>query len=413
MMGEAKSNARLHRGLAGLVLIHALLLPISISTGQVWAYLVAVVALAGWLRGGFAGDSQTPLLWAVLLFGLVAAASVFVGVRAELALHKVDRLLLMAVPLVLPLLVCAKPDLARRIVRAFLIGCTGKGLYDVLRIPIQHVRASRAFERAMASGADGAVDAPSLFDLGNMRDPQFYAVAICLAAALWIMRSPGFSRRALAFALAINGAAILLHFKRGAWLALALSLLVMGLMSRRRRLVLAVLLAALAASQLPAVRARIALVHEEFELNTGGRYALWTHVAPSLYRDYPLGMGWRSVRHEDLVGHGVPVQKKLNHLHNNPMHIRLETGWPGLAAWLFLMGSGFALMGAAYRRARRENLEWQGPALGVFTGFLALHLNGLVEYNFGDGEIFMLMNLLLGLGAAGWVMLRPKPPSAA
>jgi O-antigen ligase len=170
------------------------------------------------------------------------------------------------------------------------------------------------------------------------------------------------------------------------------------------------LLVAIGAAFLPPVQTRLRLIQEEFQIRTGGRYALWSTVAPALLREYPLGMGWRSVTHEDLLKHGVPVQKKLNHLHNNVLQVRLETGWLGLAAWLAWMGAVFVWLARGYRRACAEHSPWAGPALGVLTGFTALHFNGLVENNFGDGEVFMLMNLLMGIGVAGVMALR-RPAS--
>lgn len=398
-----------NRILEGLLFAHAALLPISIATGQIWAYLLAFVAIIAWCAGKLKSVGQTPLFRVLVLFVAAVLFSVAVGVRPDLAVHKLDRLLLLAVPLILPLFGEPKSSgLGRRLILAFLAGCTVKAAYDCVRIPFEHVCNIRAYETAVAAGsvAPHAVS-PSLYDLGNMRDPQFYAVAICLATALWLARAPGYRRSFLFCTLLTTGLATLMHFKRGAWLALGASLLVLGLMSRQRRIVLFLLAVALLATFIPTVRVRVGQLRQEFQLRTGGRFALWTRVAPELYREYPLGMGWRSVEHEDLLDHGAPVQKKLNHLHDNLLHVRLETGWFGLGAWLLWMGTAFAYLLRAWRLAERDRSDWRGPALGLFAGFLALHLNGLVEYNFGDGEIFMLMNLVMGLGVAGWMRMNP------
>ena len=96
------------------------------------------------------------------------------------------------------------------------------------------------------------------------------------------------------------------------------------------------------------------------------------------------------------------IQPKLNHLHNNDLQLRLELGWAGVAAWLAWMLTGLGVMWLTFRRAVRHATPDAGLAYGLLGGFLALQLNGLVEYNFGDAEIFMLFNLLLGLAAAAW-----------
>ncbi len=406
-----------NRAMEVLLLIHAALLPISIAAGQIWAYLFALVALIAWVRGGLPSVRRAPLAGVLAVFALTVFLSAIVGVRPALALAKSDRLLLLAVALFFPLLFVTREtgsaeSLLRKLIALFLIGCALKAGYDCVRIPVTHFLDVSRYRAAVSAGTWAAGDLPpTLFDAGNMRDPQFYAVALSLAGALWLLRAPGFRPAFLVGAIAVTGLALLLHFKRGAWFSAAIALLVLALLSNRRRMVLVLLVAALAASFLPSVRARVGQIRDEFSLKSGGRYTLWTRVAPALFKEYPLGMGWRSVQHEDMTYHRVSVQKKLNHLHNNVMQVRLELGWPGMAAWLAWMGAGFVLLFRAWREAAARRPEYAGPALGLLIAFLTLHLNGLVEYNFGDGEIFMLMNLVLALGVAGWVMLR-RPAEA-
>ncbi len=408
---------RTGRILEALFLIHAALLPVSIAAGQVWAYLIAAVSIVACAAGGFRGADRSPLAPLILIFAAAVLLSVLVGVWPQRALQKSDRLLLMAVALVGPLIAGSSPRFASagllpRLLALFLIGSTGKALYDLVRIPIRYALAERAYAAAVVAGeAAESLRAPTVYQFGNMRDPQFYAAAICIAVALRMFNTPGFHRGALLFALSACGAAMLMHFKRGAWAALIATLLLMALANRRWRLLVGLLAVLAVSAQVPAVQARVAQVREEIQVKSGGRMALWRIVAPALYREYPLGMGWRSVVHRDLLDRGAPVQDKLNHLHNNLLHLRLETGWPGLASWLILMGGAGVLMLRAYRAAYRTSSNMRGPALGLLGAFVALHANGLVEYNFGDAEIFMLMNLVMGLGAAVWV--HQQPPAAA
>ena len=111
-------------------------------------------------------------------------------------------------------------------------------------------------------------------------------------------------------------------------------------------------------------------------------------------------MGWKSVRHEDFVAVTDQVEPRLNHLHNNLLQIRLELGWFGLIAWTLWMGAvGWQLYRAA--RARGAGTCGDGTlALGLLGAFTGLMINGLVEYNFGDSEVFLLMLFLIGLSAA-------------
>lgn len=394
------------RWLSRFLCLHVALIPISIAAGQIWAYFASVLFLLMALRqapppGGY------PLMRWVAFYGAAIALSILFGVRPLYSLAKADRFLLFAVPLAMGALAARRPvdsneQFLERLVTLFLAGCSIKALIDCFRIPIQYIWMRR-------EAIDASAPYPGLFDLGNMRDPQFYAVAICLLLALVLHRTRGFSRRVVFPALLVNALALLLHFKRGAWFATAAGVLLVALLCGRRKAVFWIVLSVLVAAQIPAVKERISLLRDEFRVGAGGRYALWTEVAPELFREYPWGMGWRSVRHADLQQNpAAVVQPKLNHLHNNLLQIRLETGWAGVGTWLLLMGSALAY---AVRGWRRASSRWRGPALGILAALLTLHLNGLVEYNAGDAEIFMLMNLLIGLAVAGSLVVGRPPPA--
>ncbi len=396
-----------------LLCLHAALLPISIAAGQVWAYLASLLFLAGALARPRSWPGY-PLGRLVALVAAAVVLSAMLGGRPMYALAKADRLFLFAIPVAMGAMALARPadeirPFLSRLAAFFLAGCSLKALYDCIRIPVQHLWLRQEAIQPAREALAGAPSFPGLFDLGNMRDPQFYAVALCLLFALWLRRADGYPRRLVLAALAINAVALLLHFKRGAWFSAGLGLFVVSVLSGRRAALFWMLLAVLAAAQVPAVRERILLIPDEFRPGAGGRYALWTEAAPRLFEEYPWGMGWRSVRHEDLQRNSsVVVQPRLNHLHNNILQLRLETGWAGVAAWLALMGAALVHAVRGWRRAVRSQSDWRGPALGVLAALLTLHANGLVEYNAGDAEIFMLMNLLMGLAVAG--CLAEDPP---
>ncbi len=247
-----------------------------------------------------------------------------------------------------------------------------------------------------------ALRPPTLFDMGNMRDPQMYMVSLSLLVGWLLYRKPGRRLGWWWLAAVLNTAAFVLHFKRGAWLAFLVSAGLLALAARRRRVMVMLLVAVACAFALPQVRQRMGLLRDEMRIKTGGRYVLWTRIAPPMLHDYPWGMGWKAVRHEDFTQYDQRIQPKLNHLHNNALQLRLELGWAGVAAWLAWMLTGLVVMWRILRTAVRQATPEAGLAYGLLGGFLALQLNGLVEYNFGDAEIFMLFNLLLGLAAAAW-----------
>ena len=58
--------------------------------------------------------------------------------------------------------------------------------------------------------------------------------------------------------------------------------------------------------------------------------------------------------------------------------------------------------------------EAAGIALGVLGAFCAVMLNGVVEYNFGDAEIFMVLCFLMAMSAlVHYRLARPEAPVSA
>lgn len=415
MTDVAAYGSRLERWTWWLLWGHALCLPISIALAQPMAFLIGPCWL--WLawRQGRRFPSGWPCAWPMLAFVICAIASAFLGARPLHSLDKADRLLLLGVALALPALGVAGGAAGEarsvRFLLLFVLGSSLQAAADFVRIPWQYVSETRAFDAMLAAGSTLSAHRPTIYDMGNMRDPQFYMVALCVILGLLLHRRPGLSVRWLAVALGLNAVALLAHFKRGAWLSFIVAVACMALLSGRRRTLALVLVGAAAALALPQVQERLGQVREEFQIRQGGRYVLWTRVAPQLLEEYPWGIGWRATEHADLTRYGYKVQRKLNHLHDNLLEVALETGWAGAAAWLAWMATALAAMARVYRWARRGSPDWAGASLGVCGGFIALLANGLVEYNFGDGEIFMLFTLLLAASAVTWQVRRRAAPA--
>jgi O-antigen ligase len=255
-----------------------------------------------------------------------------------------------------------------------------RAIYDIVRVPWQ-----------VAHGV-------SLYDTGNMRDPQMYLVSLCLLLAVLQYGAMHRRRRPLAAAIVVQGVGLILHFKRGVWISFCLAICAMGAWTRRWRMLAALALLIALSLFVPQVRQRIALLREVTQTSTGGRAAMWSEVAPVLLREYPQGMGWSAVTHDDLAAHAAYIQPGLNHLHNNLLQVALETGWLGLAVWILWMGVALRVM---WRNARDATGDLAASlSLGILCAFGGLLANGMVEYNFGDTEILMLMCLLMGWSAA-------------
>lgn len=87
----------------------------------------------------------------------------------------------------------------------------------------------------------------------------------------------------------------------------------------------------------------------------------------------------------------------LLHAHSTPLQIAFDRGFPALLLWLWLM-LAFWLAAARAERTWRESDDapTHGLALGIkgaLAGFLA---SSLVNYNFGDAEVVLLLWWMMG-----------------
>ncbi|MFO1491479.1 MAG: O-antigen ligase family protein [Kiritimatiellia bacterium] len=236
-----------------------------------------------------------------------------------------------------------------------------------------------------------------LLDTGSMTTPQFYLAALLILLAVpagdWRLRLRRPPRAWIA-ALALSAFGLLIHNKRGTWLAFGLAVILLSLLRRNRRLLLAILVGGVLIASIPATRNRVMGLAGMFNPKEGDRAALWVKVAPPLLREHPWGYGYKSMRHEDLKSYFRKVQSKLDHLHNNALQISAELGWLGGGFWVAWMA---AALGSGLASVRRAAAAERSLAAGVCAAFFALLANGLVEYNFGDTEILMLFAILLGM----------------
>lgn len=378
MMANKIEWDRFHRW---TLYLFAFCIPNSISLSQALLGIFLLTALGRQSIRLNLLKSCRGVMWAAVAFGLWAALTVLWSERPGASAAKLHRLLYLLLIVAVPALCrTSAADIRSGVIKAFLLGAGVSVVVDLIRIP-----------REVMAGTP-------LFDTASMTDPQFYMTALALLIPPMVFGCCRASRGFCWGLLALNGVGLLAHFKRGSWLAFGAVLVVFAALTRRWKILLALAIAALAMTALPQVRHRLAALPDEFTEMQGGRGALWFKVAPELIRQYPMGMGWRATRKDDFQGYARYVQPELNHLHNNPLQVTLETGWVGLALWLLWMGgAGSCGMRACIRLRGCGDPEAMAQALSLFLAFLALHLNGLVEFNFGDGEILLLYSLLMAL----------------
>jgi O-antigen ligase len=323
----------------------------------------------------------------------VLAASL--GWRPEVSWPKLHRLVLFLLLFAIPdprLQPGGRPlSLPIRMALALVAGATVRSLYDAVHIPLSLLR--------VPAGEDTAF---WLFSQGDMRTPQFYMGSLCFLVAGFRSEIAERHPRWRWAILALNALGLVLHFKRGVWIAFAGAVGVMALAGRRWRPLAVLALGALAALALPQVRERLARSRED-AFRPGGRVDLWMEAAPFYLRKCPIGMGPAAMKNRDIRRFVPEAEPKLNHLHSNLLQVTVETGWAGGAIWLAWMSQTLVLL---LRAVRRHFVP--GPrappsaalALGTLGLFAGLLLNGAVEYNFGTGLILMLYASIMGFAVA-------------
>jgi O-antigen ligase len=262
-----------------------------------------------------------------------------------------------------------------------------------------------------ASG-DGGPIISAVKGAGSMTDAQILMAGMLITLAVIIVsRKQG--RRCLGWVLLIliQGLALLITFKRGSWMCFVAVLgMVLGIKANWRYvagLFAAVVLIAL----LPPVRARLADLGGEFDVAKGGRMTMWFKIAPAIHQQYPwLGIGWRAMTNERMVEIAENVERNRNHLHSNIAEVLVETGWIGFGFYVLWMGYAFWQCLRFHIGAGSESMEDSFYSLALLSVFCALLCNGLVEFNFADGEIVIVYAMVMGCAVAGVDRLDFRPP---
>ena len=216
--------------------------------------------------------------------------------------------------------------------------------------------------------------------------------------------------------------ALAFTYSRNAWLGLAAGVLGLLVTARRTVRVVAILAVVLAAASIVipgTVADRVRSTVNLQDPTIRDRVAMW-RAGLSMIADHPLfGVGPGEVRAwYQHYRRPEAIRPSTGHLHNSAVQIAAERGLPALLAWLWLwltfFREGWRVLGrlGAAPSVRRGLVS---ASLGGVAGFLVA---GLFEYNFGDGEVVMVVYALMALP---WIVDRdldrpdaaPAPPAAA
>jgi O-antigen ligase len=224
---------------------------------------------------------------------------------------------------------------------------------------------------------------------------SLYLIPLVAMAAAILVHSKGRAERWFSgLFLAAALPACLLSFSRGGYLALGAVALGLAISHRWAKvLVPGVVVAALAVSQVPLIRHRIA-----YEL----------HMVPGNTLDFRLriwGQTLRMLSHSPVLGIGLSYYQqamgpywqdlpKVIYPHNIILNFWAVTGLLGLAGFFWLVIRAFML---GWRGWRRHPAEWRPYDLGVMLVLVAMVVHGLVDVPFFKNDLSFEFWALLGI----------------
>lgn len=187
-----------------------------------------------------------------------------------------------------------------------------------------------------------------------------------------------------------------LTLTRGAYLAVTAALGLALLMRKPGALMLLPIALGLAFLIAPSdVRTRVLSSTSGEDDTTVDRLYLW-RSGLRMIGDHPvfgLGLSMVNVAYEEYRDPNAPKRRNM-HLHDNVIQIAAERGLPALLCWIWMF---VALGRGIVRRFREADAALRPAAAGILLSFVAFHVLGIGEYNFGDSEILMASLFLFAL----------------
>ncbi len=88
----------------------------------------------------------------------------------------------------------------------------------------------------------------------------------------------------------------------------------------------------------------------------------------------------------------------ITHTHSTPIQIALDRGLPALGCYLWLIVAMFTMTLRGYRQALfKGDLKLTGLMIGALAVLIGFSTSSLVNYNFGDAEVLLLLLFIMGL----------------
>lgn len=228
---------------------------------------------------------------------------------------------------------------------------------------------------------------------------------VFLAFLLGEKRRSGYTWAAWA-GLSMGLLIVLATFSRGALMSLAIGFATVTTLSLwdRPRASKFALIGTMALAALPLAVKVTPAIAERFEtapVESGMSRHQANSAALAMARDHFFGVGLNNysyvVNHTAYAGY-IPLESDRGIVHNVYLLHASELGWPGLAAFLLVIGR-YLWLAIRYIAQRRDDLT-SSMAIGIFAGMLGLWTQSLLEWLFRQTYVTVEFFLLAGLLAA-------------
>lgn len=233
---------------------------------------------------------------------------------------------------------------------------------------------------------------------GFFNNPMTYAhlfvMWFCVILSLiFVADLPRKQKNWLRLVAVVVGLGLFLSLIRGVWISGTVSVMVMLWFWRRRAfyrgaLAVAIVLG-LSLAFVPPVRERVVSIFGTQNIENRDRVTLWA-ANWEIFKDYPLlGIGY--TENERRIGEyyermGI-TDGFHGHAHNVYLQFLAGTGLLGLCCYLFFIGYFMLLALRLWRKLPLDQSWARALALGALGAQISLHVGGLTQNNFSDGEV--------------------------
>ncbi len=208
------------------------------------------------------------------------------------------------------------------------------------------------------------------------------------------------SKNILFVAVAASVLGVLISLTRGAWVAAFISFFGLGLMQFGLRKVWKYILGFLLVVVLivtfnESLRNRVVSIVDTQNHSNSLRFGIWK-ANFQMFKEYPLlgvGLGQNKKRLQEFYSKVGITEEFVGHAHSNYMQFLSGTGILGLLCYLFI---SFYFLRQAFQLWKTQGI-YSGLGLGSFWAQIYMHIGGLTECNFTDGEVTHIVVLCWAL----------------